>query len=156
MKCISFLALLIMTSTALAGSTRVQSRVNYANPNGCRAFDHVVDPSCPYELTPVECADGLKMVQELAAQLKLESLKPQCSRLHTGNVLARLAEETAEQSASWDGYTLSAKMDSSEASGAGEASLDADNAEECQKVATLLKGLELQASCDNLRVSVSR
>jgi hypothetical protein len=152
---ISFLVL-VFANVGFAASEKVQSQIDYPNPNGCRAFDKVVDPACSYDLARSQCEDSLQVIRDLNSQLKITSLKASCKRLHTGEVFERLLEETLEGSSSWDGYTLVAHVKASETKSENSAVSKANDEETCQQVSRVLSALGLSASCDQLSVTVSK
>jgi hypothetical protein len=150
------LLVLVFANIGFAASEKVQSQIDYPNPNGCRAFDMVLDPACPSDLASSQCEDSLQVIKDLNSQLKIKSLKTSCKRLHTGDVFARILEESLENSPSSDGYTLAAQIKANDTVGGNSAVSKTNNEETCQQVSRVLTALRLSASCDQLSVTVSK
>jgi len=146
-----------MIANAAFASDQIQKAQSYFdNPNRCRVFEAVVDPTCPYDVAKAQCDGSLQVFDDLKSQMKLESLKASCKKFHTGNTLERLAEETLMNSDSFDGYTLIVSANSAEVKNADAAVSKATDEDGCQKVAALLNAIGVAASCEQITVTVSK
>jgi azurin len=153
---ISVLVLMI-ANVGFASSGQIQKAQSYFdNPNRCRVFEAVVDPTCPYDAAKAQCDASLQVFEDLKSQMKLESLTASCKKFHSGNTLERLAEETLMGSSSFDGYTLIVGANSAEVKNADAAVSKASDEDGCQKVAALLNAIGVAANCDQVTVTVSK
>jgi hypothetical protein len=98
-------------ATALADGN-FKSKVDYANQNGCRVFDAIVSPNCPYDLAPRTCAISQSALKKIAEENPSLTLKTFCWRLHTGNLAKRILAESLMHSPSFDGYTIKMNLNS--------------------------------------------
>jgi hypothetical protein len=96
----------ILISTSVLANTNFKSRVSYLNQNGCRVFDMVVDPNCPYDLAPRTCEVTKNGLQKIVKENPSLTLKSSCSRFHTGDTAKRILIEALMHSSSFDGYSI--------------------------------------------------
>lgn len=101
----------VLLATSALADGNFKSKVDYVNQNGCRVFDAVVSPNCPYDLAPRTCAISETALKKIATENPSLTLKTSCGRLHTGDPGKRILEELLLGS-SFDGYTIKMNLNS--------------------------------------------